>query len=104
MLALESTRRRGALGAAVCAACSVLIPGLAYAQSAPPSIPAETPPSDAPESAPEPSTRPHMNLTGSSPMIDLTTPPPPAPVARKYRQHEGLYVRVGGGIGSLLSA
>jgi hypothetical protein len=109
MLAFESTRRRGALGAAVCAAYSVLIPALAWAQSAPSSLPADTPPdaeaSVAPESgAPESSPRPHINLTGRSPMIDLTTPPPPAPVGRTYRQHEGLYIRVGGGIGSLLSA
>jgi hypothetical protein len=97
MLAFQSAPRRATLGAVV-GACFVLVPGLAWAQSA--TTPA-APPSDAP-AAPEP--REHINLTGSSPTIDLSTPKPGPPVGRTYRQHEGFYVRVGGGLGSLLSA
>lgn len=103
MLAFKSICRHGALGAALWAPCSALVPGLAWAQSAP--APADAP-LDAPGAAavesPEP--RPHIDLTGDSPTIDLATPPPPAPVGRTYRQHEGFYIRVGGGLGSLLSA
>jgi hypothetical protein len=81
----------------------VLAPSLAAAQSA--STPA-APPADAeaPGAAAPPEQREHINLTGTSPIIDLSTPKPGPPVGRTYRQHEGFYVRVGGGLGTLLSA
>jgi hypothetical protein len=106
MLACESGCGRGALTVAVCAlACAgaVFMPGVAAAQSAttPTSPPADA---NAAQSAAAPEPRGHINLTGSSPTIDLSTPKPAGPVGRTYRQHEGFYVRVGGGIGSLLSA
>jgi hypothetical protein len=109
MLAFESACSRGALSRAlhrpgvwaVLGACSVFVPGLASAQSATtPTAPA----AEEPAGTPPPEQRGHINLTGSSPVIDLTTPKPGPPVGRSYRQHEGFYVRVGGGIGSLLSA
>jgi hypothetical protein len=102
MLACNSGRARGALAVAV-GACSVFMPGPAVAQSAttPAAPPAEA---NASSAAPAAEPRGHINLTGSSPTIDLSTPKPGGPVGRTYRQHEGFYVRVGGGIGSLLSA
>jgi hypothetical protein len=98
MLAFESGRLWRMLGCLAAGACSLLIPAIAVAQ---------TPPAtdDAPAPAPEPAEpSSHMNLTGDSPTIDLSTPPPPAPVGRKYHQHDGFYVRVSGGIGALLGA
>jgi hypothetical protein len=101
MLAFESARSRAALGALLVGACCVLAPGLAWAQSATtPAAPADP---DAPADAPT-ERRERINLTGSSPLIDLSTPKPGPPVGRTYRQHEGFYVRVGGGLGTLLSA
>src|SRR5690349_19080561 len=69
----------------------LVLPGVALAQSAP--EPAAAPAAAAADPA-EPS--PHIDLTGNSPRIDLSTPPPPAPVDRKFRQHEGFYLRIGG--------
>src|SRR5688572_4224126 len=89
--------------AVVLGVCFVFMPGRARAQSA--TTPAAPPAAaDATGAAPAEEPRGHINLTGSSPTIDLSTPKPPGPVGRTYRQHEGFYVRVGGGIGSLLSA
>ncbi len=106
MLAFDSSRSRGVLAAVLVGAGSVLVPSLVLAQDA-----------DAPEAAPPPvddverngtgepvQTRRRINLTDPSPTIDLSTPRPGPPVGREYRQHEGFYVRVGGGLGSLLSA
>jgi hypothetical protein len=72
------------------------VPGLALAQSTP--APADASATAAAEPA-EPS--PHIDLTGNSHKIDLATPPPPAPIERKFRQHEGFYLRVGGGLGAI---
>jgi hypothetical protein len=94
MLAFESARARVVWGGMLLAGC-VLVPGVALAQSAP--APGDGP--AAPADPAEPS--PHMNLTGDSPKIDLSTPPPPAPVDRTYRQHEGFYLRIGGGLGAI---
>jgi hypothetical protein len=102
MLAYDSSRSRGVLAAVLVGACSVLVPSLAVAQdSAPP-----PPPDDVERSGTgEPvQTRRRINLTDPSPTIDLSTPRPGPPVGREYRQHEGFYVRVGGGLGTLLSA
>jgi len=88
MLAYESARVLGLLGGMMV----LVVPGAALAQSAP------APAAAAAEPA-EPS--PHINLTGNSPKIDLSTPPPPAPVDRKFRQHEGFYLRIGGGLGAI---
>jgi len=63
---------------------------------APPATPSEEP---APPADPPPA----INLTGA-PTIDLSTPEPAAPVDRKFRQHEGFYVRLDVGLGTLLSA
>lgn len=103
MLAYDSARSQGVWvkRVAYCAfVAGVLVPGLALAQST------AAPPGDAEPAAVEGGSEPepHINLTGDSPKIDLATPPPPAPVGRQYRQHEGFYVRVGAGLGSLLSA
>jgi hypothetical protein len=98
MLAFESGRVRRALGCLAAGAGSLFIPAMAGAQN-PPATDAEPAPAAAPA---EPSS--HMNLTGDSPTIDLSTPPPPPPVGRTYHQHDGFYVRVSGGLGSLLSA
>jgi len=101
MLAFESARIGRRLGGLV-AAGSVLVPlvllapGTALAQTPAPS--AEAPAAAAAEPA-EPS--PHIDLTGNSPRIDLSTPPPPEPIDRKFRQHEGFYLRLGGGLGTL---
>src|SRR6187549_1082295 len=98
MLAYESGRIVRVLSAlGLCAGC-VSVAGLAQAQSPPPSD------AEATAAAPaEPERR--INLTGApSPTIDLSTPEPGPPVDRKYHQHEGLYVRVSGGIGTLLAA
>lgn len=90
MLACEMARVLGLLGGMMV----LVLPGAALAQSAPDAAPAAA----AAEPA-EPS--PHIDLTGNSPRIDLATPPPPAPVERKFRQHEGFYLRIGGGLGAL---
>jgi hypothetical protein len=95
MLAFESARICGRLGAMLVAG-SVLVPSVALAQSTP--APADAPAASAAEPA-EPA--PHINLTGNSHKIDLTTPPPPAPMDRQFRQHEGFYLRVGGGLGAI---
>src|SRR5690606_315567 len=68
-----------------------LVPALALAQE----------PAEEAAAAEPPEPAPHIDLTGNSPRIDLSTPPPPARVERKFRQHEGFYVRVGGGLGTL---
>jgi hypothetical protein len=99
MLAFESGHVGRALGALAAGACSLLIPAVAAAQT--PAI--EPEPEPAPATAPaEPST--HMNLTGDSPTIDLSTPPPPEPVGREYHYHDGFYLRVSGGLGTFLTA
>jgi hypothetical protein len=97
MLALLSGRWGRALGRLAAGVCTLLIPAFTAAQE-----PAATDPEPAPAAPSEPS--PHMNLTGSSGGMDLSTPPPPPLVGRKYREHEGFYVRVGGGLGALLAA
>jgi hypothetical protein len=91
MLAFESKRARRALGAAAMGLGSLFWSALSWAQA-----PASTPAADPPP--PEPSGR--VNLTGA-PTIDLSTPPPPEPVGRTYHQHEGFYLRLGGGFGYL---
>ncbi|HTV22966.1 MAG TPA: hypothetical protein VMG12_29955 [Polyangiaceae bacterium] len=96
MLAGESARGRAVLGGMVVAGFVGAIPGLALAQTPAPS--AEAPAAAAAEPA-EPA--PHIDLTGGSHKIDLAAPPPPAPVGRSYRMHDGFYVRVGGGLGTL---
>ncbi len=70
-----------------------------------PEVPAED---DADRSAP-PEPLPEINLTdppppSRGPIIDLSTPAPGARVLRTYHQHDGFYVRVDGGLGTLLSA
>jgi len=90
MLAFESSRGRRTLVGMALGLSSLLVPALSWAQSPPP----EPPPSEPP---------PRINLSGGSSM-DLSTPPPPPPVARQYHQHEGFYVRVSAGLGTLLSA
>jgi len=101
MLTDDSSRSRGVLAAVLLGACSVLVPSLAVAQDT-----AAPPPDDVERSGTgEPvQTRRRINLTDPSPTIDLSTPRPGPPVGREYRQHEGFYVRVGGGLGTLLSA
>jgi hypothetical protein len=100
MLAFESAFGRGAT--MLVGACFFLAPRLAWAQSATTAAGTSADAVAAGEAPAEP--REHINLTGSSPTIDLSTPKPGPPVGRTYRQHEGFYVRVGGGLGSLLSA
>ena len=105
MLAFESARLARRLGGMVVAG-SVLVPGVVLVSSM---ALAQTPSAEATAADPadpagpaEPSEpRPHINLTGDSPRIDLATPPPPPPVGRTYRQHEGFYLRLGGGLGTL---
>jgi hypothetical protein len=91
------------------------LPGLAATTalvlSFAPAAQAQTPaPADEPEPLTEPApvpeeseSPPAINLTGP-PIIDLSTPAPGPPVERKYRQHDGFYVRVNGGVGALLGA
>lgn len=99
MLAFESKRARRALGGAVVGAGSLFWSALSWAQDPEPE-PVEPAPVEPAPNAPsaEPSGR--VNLTGS-PTIDLSTPPPPEPVGRTYHQHEGFYLRLGGGFGYL---
>jgi hypothetical protein len=92
MLAYELPRGWGCW---LVAGSVLVLPGAALAQSA-------ADPAAAQAAAAEPAEpTPHIDLTGNSPKIDLSTPPPPAPVDRKFRQHEGFYLRVGGGLGAL---
>jgi hypothetical protein len=96
MLAFESARGWKRCGGMLAAGSLVVgLSGSAWAQSAPPAA-------DASAAADEPAeASPHINLTGNSPKIDLSTPPPPAPVEREFRRHEGFYLRIGGGLGAI---
>src|SRR5262245_8488410 len=102
MLAFESRRARRALSVAAVGAGSLFWSALGWAQ-APASEPSPPEPEPAPAGNAEPApAQPsgHMNLTGA-PSMDLSTPPPPEPVGRTYHQHEGFYMRLGGGFGYL---
>ena len=77
-------------------AFGVLISGSAAAQDAP--APAADP--EAPPSEPAPK----IQLTKPKPMIDLATPEPAGPVGRTFHEHDGFYLRVNAGLGTLLSA
>src|SRR5262245_44705141 len=79
------------------AAFGVLISGTAAAQDAP--APAAEP--EAPSAEPAPS---KIQLTKPKPMIDLATPEPMGPEGRTFHEHDGFYVRVNAGLGTLLSA
>jgi hypothetical protein len=92
MLAYESARGWGLLGGMMVAGSVLVFPSAAVAQSAPAPAAVAAEPT-------EPS--PHIDLTGRSPKIDLSAPPPPAPVTRNFRQHDGFYLRIGGGLGAL---
>src|SRR5690349_17996812 len=101
MLAFESRRARRVLSGAALGAGSLFWSASVWAQA-----PAAEPPPPEP-SVPEPAgnaetaaAQPsgHMNLTGG-PTMDLSTPPPPEAVGRTYHQHEGFYLRLGGGFG-----
>jgi hypothetical protein len=96
MLAFDLTRGWVRSGALLMAGSffTLGLPGTAQAQTAPA-------PADAPDAAEPAEPSPHIDLTGNSPTIDLSTPPPPAPVERTFRRHEGFYLRVGGGLGVL---
>lgn len=97
MLAFESRRALRALSGAV-GLGSLFWSALSWGQA-----PASDPPPPEPEPVePAPPSEPagRVNLTGS-PTIDLSTPPPPEPVGRTYHQHEGFYLRLGGGFGYL---
>jgi hypothetical protein len=100
MLAYKSRcfmRPLAALSVVVGVSCAA---GAALAQTPPPAGDVAEPPAGEPA---EPS--PRINLTGeASPTIDLSTAPPPPRVGREYHRHEGLYVRVSGGLGALLGA
>lgn len=102
MLAFESARGWGLLGGMVVAG-SVLVPRSAQAQSSAPSgvTPADAPGVAAAEAAEPAESSPRIDLTGNTHRIDLATPPPPERVQRKFRQHEGFYLRLGGGLGAL---
>jgi hypothetical protein len=85
--------------AALSAATAVFLSGVASAQA-----PAEeTSPAPAEAEAAPAEAPPAINLTGS-PSIDLSTPKPGPPVAREFHQHEGFYLRLNAGLGTLLSA
>src|SRR5687768_3991362 len=92
MLAYESARGWGLLGGMMVAGSVLVFPSAVLAQSAPAPAAVAAEPT-------EPS--PHIDLTGRSPKIDLSAPPPPAPVTRNFRQHDGFYLRIGGGLGAL---
>ena len=94
---------RARICAALSAATAVFSSGVASAQApaegaAQPSPAAPAEAETAPAEAP-----PAINLTGS-PSIDLSTPKPGPPVAREFHQHEGFYLRLNAGLGTLLSA
>lgn len=98
--------RRAVSGSAMLAAVTAFAPG-AFAQAAAPAPASPGAAGTDPEAPPEPP--PAINLTGSpapstGPSIDLSTPAPAPPVAREFHQHEGFYVRVAAGLGTLLSA
>ncbi|MEY2935497.1 MAG: hypothetical protein RL033_6246 [Pseudomonadota bacterium] len=59
---------------------------------------------DAPAPAAEPEASPKIQLTKPKPMIDLATPAPSEPEGRTFHEHDGVYVRVNAGLGTLLSA
>ena len=99
MLAFESKRALRALGGAVVGSGSLCWSALSWAQT-PPEPPPETAPVEPAPNAPSAEPAGRVNLTGA-PTIDLSTPPPPEPVGRTYHQHEGFYLRVGGGFGYL---
>jgi hypothetical protein len=103
MLAFESRRARRALGGAALGVGSFFWSALGWAQDPAAAEPPPAEPAPVEPGAPPPSAEPtgHINLTGSSPTIDLSTPPPPEPVGRTYHQHEGFYLRLGGGFGYL---
>lgn len=84
------------LGLMLSVAMGLAVSPAAAQDPAPPTTPSEEP---APPADPPPA----INLTGA-PTIDLSTPAPGAPVDRKFRQHEGFYLRLDVGLGSLLSA
>jgi hypothetical protein len=62
--------------------------------------------SAAAQDTPAPATEPEhkIQLTKPKPMIDLSTPAPSEPEGRTFHEHEGIYVRVNAGLGTLLSA
>jgi hypothetical protein len=97
MLAFESSRARRALGGVALGACSLFWPAFGWAQA--PAVEPPPPEQTGDAEAPDAPSR-HVNLTGA-PAMDLSTPAPPPPVAREYHQHEGFYLRLGGGIGAL---
>lgn len=105
MLKFEfSCVNRALSGSAMLGVVMAFAPGAAAQAAAPTPASPEAPASEAP---PEPP--PAINLTGSpapstGPSIDLSTPKPAPPIARKFHQHEGFYVRLGAGLGTLLSA
>ena len=97
--------RRAVSGSAVLGALSAFAPR-AHAQAPAPAPAAPETPATEVETPPEPP--PAINLTGSpapstGPTIDLSTPAPAPPVARQFHQHEGFYVRVSAGLGTLLT-
>ena len=100
MLAFESGRALRALGGAAVGLGSLFWSALSWGQapSPEPPPPEPVPVEPAPSAPAEPAGR--VNLTGS-PGMDLSTPPPPEPVGRTYHQHEGFYLRLGGGFGYL---
>jgi hypothetical protein len=82
-------------------------PAVPVAPAQPPPEPAPVEPPAAPatpaESNPAPPATPPAPLAPSPllespPKIDLSMPPPPAPVARQYRQHDGFYLRTSVGV------
>ncbi len=106
MLTEFSCVKRGSQSAFIAALALVsFVPSVGWAQPAAPAVEA-APDEPAPPLDPAPPEEsPSINLTGAaSPIIDLSTPEPGPPVAREFHQHEGFYVRVSGGLGSLLSA
>jgi hypothetical protein len=84
--------------AALSAATAILSSGVASARAPAEGVAAPAEAEAAPAEAP-----PAINLTGS-PSIDLSTPKPGPPVAREFHQHEGFYLRLNAGLGTLLSA
>jgi hypothetical protein len=85
--------------AALACVAQCLAPGLALAQEAAEEESAA--PADGEEGDPEPQRK--INLTGQ-PKIDLAQPPPGEPVGRTFHQHEGFYLRLNAGLGTLLGA
>lgn len=100
MLALESSRVRRILGA-LGGACCVFFSAAAWGQPVPDEDAAE--PGDPADGEPTQRRR-RIQLTDERPIIDLATPPPPPPEGREYHLHEGFYLRISGGVGTLLSA